>query len=142
MQLRDGPYPGLVKNWPYSAGMGRTLRSPRPAQGARLVELRLRAGLSQVALAKILNVSQQTVAYWEQSSRPPPSDVLPKVARALGVSAEDLLDLSREASRALPPGPPSTVRKLFEKVSRLPRRQQQRVAEVVQALLEQYERAG
>ena len=87
----------------------------------------------------MLGTSQQTVAYWELSSRPPPSDVLPKVARALGVSVEALRD--REA-RLLPSGPPSTVRKLFDEVSRRPRRQQQRVAEVVRALLEQYERTG
>jgi transcriptional regulator with XRE-family HTH domain len=118
--------------------MPRNLSKPRPRQGARLAELRRAANLSQAALARLVGESQQNVAYWEQSDKPPRSDVLPKLARVLGVSVEQLLDVKTPIARRN--GPVGKVRKLFEEVSELPRRQQEKVVGFVSALVEQYKR--
>ena len=64
--------------------------------------------------------------------------MLPKLARVLGVSVEQLLDLKAPVTRRN--GPVGKVRKLFEEVSELPRRQQEKVVEFVSALVEQYKR--
>ena len=122
----------------YTPAMPRTLSKSRPRQGARLAELRKAAHLSQAALARLIGESQQNVAFWEQSDKPPRSDVLPKLARILGVSVEALLDVTHPVGRRT--GPVGKVRKVFEDVSELPRRQQEKVVEFVSALVEQYKR--
>jgi len=130
--------PGQIENHPYNAAMPRALSKSRPRQGARLAELRQAANLSQAALARLIGESQQNVAYWEQSDKPPRSNVLPKLAHVLGVSVEQILDVKTPLARRT--GPVGKVRKLFEEVSDLPRRQQDKVVEFVSALVEQYRR--
>jgi transcriptional regulator with XRE-family HTH domain len=71
--------------------MGRRLIKPRPKQGAHLVQLRKAAGLSQYDLAKLINQPQGNIAFWEVSEKPLRSDLLPKLAHALGVKMEDLI---------------------------------------------------
>lgn len=138
MQVQHPLEPRLVETPVYTAAMPRTLSKSRPRQGARLAELRKAAHLSQAALARLIGESQQNVAYWEQSDKPPRSDVLPKLAHILGVSVEHLVDARTPVTRRS--GPVGKVRKLFEDVSELPRRQQEKVVEFVSALVEQYKR--
>jgi len=81
---------------------------------------------------------QPNIAYWEASEKPPRSDVLPKLAKVLGVSVEDLLsaDLLTEPKR----GPVGRLQKVFADVSQLPRRQQAKIIELVEALVDQHRR--
>ena len=118
--------------------MARKLSRQRPRQGARLAALRRAAGLTQTELAQLVGETQQNIAYWEQSERPPRSDVLPKLAKVLGVKIEQLLEGDLPQLRRA--GPVGKVQKIFEEVSTLPRRQQERVVEMVSALVEQYKR--
>lgn len=114
-------------------------RKERPAQGKRLMELRKAAGLSQYELAEMLGESQSNVAFWEQSEKPPRSDVLPKLADVLGVGIADLLNVNgkRMVTAQRSGKPPGKLRKVFEDVSRLPRRQQEHIVRVVSALVMQ-----
>ena len=123
---------------PYNPNMGRKLTRPRPARGARLAELRKAAGLSQYDLADLVGVSQSAIAFWEVSDTPPRSSALPKLAKALGVRMEDLLN--GDVSLKDRPGPKGKLRKLFEEVSKLPRQQQQKVIEFVSAFVTQQKR--
>ncbi|OGR15198.1 MAG: hypothetical protein A2341_07150 [Deltaproteobacteria bacterium RIFOXYB12_FULL_58_9] len=120
--------------------MARKLSKDRPPQGARLAELRKAAGLSQTELANLIDVPQQNIAYWEQAEKPPRSDVLPRLAEVLGVKVEQLLDVNASLKRH--GGPVGKVRRVFEDVSRLPRRQQEKVVEFVSALVDQYKRSA
>jgi transcriptional regulator with XRE-family HTH domain len=113
---------------------------PRPAQGARLAELRKAAAISQTELAHLLGVPQSNIAFWEQSEKPPRSDVLPRMAEILGVRVEDLLGTASAPARR--GGPVGKVKKVFDEVSKLPRRQQDKVVDVVSALVDQYKRTG
>jgi hypothetical protein len=74
-----------------------------------------------------------------RSEYPPRADVLPKLAKALGVRVEDLLDVEA-ALPARRPGPVGRAQKTFEKVARLPRRQQDKIIEMVEAFVAQLER--
>jgi transcriptional regulator with XRE-family HTH domain len=139
MQARFCPTTGPPKNRTYNAAMVRRADKNRPRQGARLAELRKAAGLSQAELGKLIDESQQNIAYWELSDRPPRSDALPKLARVLGVKVEDLLDLDRVVRRG---GPAGKMRKLFDEASRLPRRQQDKIVEFLTPLVEQYKRGA
>jgi hypothetical protein len=85
-------------------------------------------------------VPQSNIAFWEQSEKPPRSDLLPQMADALGVTVVELLNVNGEISVAKRSTnkPPGKVRKVFEDVSRLPRRQQEHIVRVVSALVMQY----
>jgi transcriptional regulator with XRE-family HTH domain len=119
--------------------MGRPLSKPRPKQGARLVQLRRDAGLTQTELAELVGEPQANIAFWERSAKPPRSDVLPKLARILSVRVEDLLDVGTPLPQRRS-GPVGRVAQVFNEVRKLPRRQQEKVADVVAALVEQYRR--
>ena len=129
---------------PYNARVPRSPRhprGPRPAQGAHLVTLRQRAGLTQAELAAFLGVPQGNIAFWEASAKPPRSDVLPAMAKALHVRIDELLiDAGNVSPLPRRSGPVGEVQKVFEEVRRLPRKQQRKILETVTALVEQYRR--
>jgi transcriptional regulator with XRE-family HTH domain len=56
-----------------------------------LKRLRAAAGLTQAELAAKLNTPLRTVQNWEQGHREPGLDALRPIARALGVSVDELL---------------------------------------------------
>jgi transcriptional regulator with XRE-family HTH domain len=136
--MENDPYNGLVPR------KAKKPRGPRPAQGARLLAFRKAAGLTQVELAELTGETQVNISFWERTDKPPRSDALPKLAKVLGVGVEDLLGIQptppTPASLGNFPGPVGQVQRTFEEVRRLPRRQQQRVVEIVTALIEQYRR--
>lgn len=119
-------------------------RSPRPTQGARLLALRKAAGLSQTQLAERVGETQGNISFWERTDKPPRSDILPKLARVLGVSVEALLGVRDDAPEAPPlaPGPGRTgeLQRAFEEARKLPRRQQQKVVEFVIAFVNEHKR--
>ncbi len=129
-----------MKSVRYSPCMPRKLSKPRPKQGARLAILRKAANLTQTELAELIGESQTNIAYWEQSEKPPRSDVLPELAEVLGVRVEDLLHVNRAPARRR--GPVGKVQRLFEEVSKLPRREQKKVVELVSVLVDQYKRSA
>jgi transcriptional regulator with XRE-family HTH domain len=115
--------------------MGRPAQRPRPAYGRHLAELREAAGLTQQQLAEKLGVQQSNIAFWERWDKPPRGEVLPKLAEALSVSTDALLGVT-------PPKPKKQAAKgrlqlVFEAASKLPRRQQEKVAEFVEAFVKQ-----
>ena len=57
----------------------------------RIKKLRTERGLSQVDLAKELNVSKQSVSNWENDSIQPSIEVLVKIAHFFSVSTDYLL---------------------------------------------------
>jgi len=124
----------------YTSSMAQKLQRPRPKQGARLAALRRAAGLTQVELAQLVGESQQNIAFWEQSEKPPRSGVLPKLAKVLGVRVEQILEGEIPQTRRA--GPVGKVQKIFEQVSTLPRKQQERTVETVSALVAQYQRGA
>lgn len=130
----SSPYSALVSRKPKPS------KGPRPQQGARLLALRKAAALTQIELAKFLGVPQANIAFWEWSDKPPRSDLLPKMAKAFGVRLEDLLLSTADQPIARRKGPIGEVQRTFEEVTKLPRKQQRKVVEMVQALVEQYKR--
>lgn len=59
--------------------------------GNRIAELRKRAGFTQVELAEELGVSQRVISYYEAETEHPPTHLLAQIAKALKVSADELL---------------------------------------------------
>ncbi len=133
---------GLPENAGYNPCMGRKLTKPRSKLGAHLMMLRINAGWSQEDLAQRVGVPQQTIAFWEQTDKPPRSEVLLKLADALDVSIQTLLTENGVVAVKKKGGPNGKLRKIFEDASRLPRRQQEKIAEFVSAFVNQYKQNG
>lgn len=118
--------------------MPRKLSIERPKQGAHLAALRKKAGMTQAELGLAIEEKQQNIANWEKSSRPPRGDVLISLAQALGVTVDDLIHPENMAETQIKVRPASKAMATFEEVTRLPRRQQAKILNVVDALLAQY----
>lgn len=108
-----------------------------PHHGSHLADLRRAAGLTQVELAEALGLSQQRVAQWENSNRPPPSKLLPQLSELFRVSIEDLLSLTVKPA-AKKRGPASRGQRLLEQVEQLAPRHQEKIYDVLKALVDQY----
>jgi len=121
----------------YSDGMkvGRPSQSERSKFGARVCALREAAGLSQEHVARQLGISQPSYALWERKQVALRPEQLIKLAQILGVRVEELLDA--EPLRNVRGGPVGRARRVFASVSQLPRHQQQRIIDVVEALVAQ-----
>lgn len=59
--------------------------------GEKLQTLRTQAGLSQDALAELLDVSRQAVSKWERSEAMPEAEKIVRISRQFGVSTDYLL---------------------------------------------------
>ncbi|MEG1662451.1 MAG: helix-turn-helix transcriptional regulator [Clostridia bacterium] len=59
--------------------------------GARIKELRLEKKLSQASLAKIINVSQKAVDYWERGVNEPKASYIVLLSTFFDVSTDYLL---------------------------------------------------
>jgi len=104
------------------------------SSSSKLRALREASGLSQRELARQIDERQSNVSFWERTGAHPRSDKLALIAQALGVSVEELLGHDKPKRAAAPGG---KVRHVFAQVQRLPRRQQDKIVEVVTALLAQ-----
>ncbi len=104
------------------------------ATKSRLRFFREASGLTMRELARQIGEDHSNIRYWETTGKIPRSDVLTPMAKALGVTVEELLG---QAKPSRVTGPGGRARQLFEAVSRLPRRQQQKIVEVVEALVAQ-----
>lgn len=97
--------------------------------------MREAAGLSQQQVAQKLGFSQPAYASWERREVAIQPGQLMRLAEILGVSVEELFYTDKKVSRR--GGPVGRVRRTFEAVSAMPRHQQKKIVEVVEALLSQ-----
>ena len=93
-----------------------------------LRKMREATGLSLRELARQIGETHTNVSYWERSGNLPRADLLRPIAKALGVTVEQLL--GDEPKRAMPTG--GRLRQLFERASKLPRRQQEKLISVIE----------
>jgi transcriptional regulator with XRE-family HTH domain len=107
--------------------VARRLLHPRPKQGAHLVAQKAKR-LTQLELALAVGETQQNIAFWEKFDHPPRSDVLPKLAKVLGVRIEDFI-VTTAAATLTKQQPVGEIQKTFDEVRKLPRRQHRHVIE-------------
>ena len=101
--------------------------------GKRIAGLRVQSGLSQRALAKKLNATQQAVATYELGTRRVPSSLLVPLCQIFEVSLEQLLDAE---PIKLKPGPVAKLHKQVDQVSKLPRSKQKFVSDFIDTILQ------
>jgi len=103
--------------------------------GRRIAERRKVQGITQVELAKLLGIAQQTMAHYEGGVSRVAVSHLPTLANALGVSIEELL--GENAKRSSKRGPAPKIQQQLERVSALPKARQRVVMEVIDSMLAQ-----
>jgi transcriptional regulator with XRE-family HTH domain len=108
------------------------------ALGQRIAKLRKEQDITQVQLAELLGVTQQTVNSYETGRRRLPVSLLPAVAQRLGVSVEALLTDDRKV--AAKRGPVPKLQQQMDRITQLPRARQQFVMEVIESVLAQSSR--
>lgn len=127
---------------PYDALMhagGRPSKASRSTLGERLSEARIRAGLSQAELAERMGTTQPAIAYWERNAERLRSDVVARLSGILGISTDELLGTrSRRAPAVQPAG---RARQLFDAVSKLPRRQQEKILDILEPFVARHAQA-
>lgn len=115
---------------------GRPPKSRRSDFAVRLRALRETAGLSQSEIARRLGIRQPSYALWETYNVALKPEQLVALADALGVSVEQFFGDAVKGSR--PAGPAGRARQLFEAVSRLPRRQQDKIFDILQPFVREH----
>jgi transcriptional regulator with XRE-family HTH domain len=105
------------------------------ALGERITQMRKARGITQVQLAEILGVSQQTVQAYEVGRRRIQVSALPIVARTLSVSLEELFGDSERGNRKR--GPASRLQQQIELIGQLPKTRQRFVSDMLDTVLGQ-----
>jgi transcriptional regulator with XRE-family HTH domain len=102
--------------------------------GERLAGLRQEAGLSQRDLAAEVGISQRMVAYYEKQTAHPPTHLLAILAKALGVSSDQLLGIKEVKSNGRTRD--NRLWRRFSQVEQLPQSQRKQIVQILDAFLE------
>ena len=105
--------------------------------GERIANLRKTRNITQVQLAEVLGVSQQTIQAYEVGRRRIPVSALPAVARLLLVPMDELFGTASQTARGGKRGPMSQLERSIERISELPKQKQRFVVEMLEAVLAQ-----
>ena len=115
---------------------GRPSKYPRTPFGERLHAARTVIGLSQAQVAEKLGITQTAYADWERHPVALRPDQVEKLTQIFKVPVEHLYGSVTEKRQG--GGPIGKSRRAFEAVSLLPKRQQQKIVEVVEAFVAQH----
>ena len=100
--------------------------------GKRLKEMRQARGLTQIELAKIVGGTQKMITHYENRVKFPPVDMIPKLAKALKVSTDELLGIKPLKDGEFTKN--KNLMRRFTIVSKLPLRDQRSIFSFINAL--------
>ena len=105
-----------------------------PGFGDRLAGIRQAKGMTQHELRTAVDVSQRVIAYYESDGAQPPGAMLVDLARALGITADELLGMAPVREKTSP----KTARllKRLRRIEELPPADQRAVLKLVDAMLD------
>ena len=105
--------------------------------GQRIAERRKAAGFTQVQLAGILGMAQQTLAHYEVGRLRMPVALLIRIADTLAIGIEELIGEEGTTTTRKRRGPEPKLARQIEQVRQLPRSQQQFVSQMIDTVLQQ-----
>lgn len=108
--------------------------------GPRLAELRRSRGLTQAELGVKVGLSSRMIAHYERDDAQPPGPILPDLAKALGVTTDELLGAQPLRDTIAPKT--ARLRKRLHRVEDLPPADQKAVLKFVDALVESSRSSG
>ncbi|THB69320.1 MAG: XRE family transcriptional regulator [Gammaproteobacteria bacterium] len=104
--------------------------------GKRIADARKEHDLTQVQLAEVLGISQQTMAHYEGGKLRIAASMLPTISRILKISFEELME-DKPKTKAAKRGPASALERQIEQVRQLPRSKQKFVMEMIDTVIQQ-----
>ena len=107
--------------------------------GQQIARYRKAQGLTQVQLAEILGIAQQTMAHYEGGRLRIAVSMLSPLAKALSVPVEDLINQAPAARKKR--GPASIMQRQIEQIGLMPRAKQKFITEMLDALIKQQQSA-
>ena len=105
-----------------------------PDFGKRLLELRKKLNLKQSDLAKQLNMSRETVSYYETRCQNPTAEIVKKLADFFSVDPAELI--SEPTSERIRKGPKSKLEKQLDAIKKLPKEKQKAIMVMIDMALE------
>lgn len=102
--------------------------------GDRLNRLRKAAGYSLRELAAEIGISHRMLVYYEKHSEHPPTYLLPQLAKALGVTADQLLGMEKVKTNGKTKD--TKLWRRFSQLEKLPSTQRKPIIQVLDAFLE------
>ena len=103
--------------------------------GARIARLRREKGLTQVELAKALDVSQPVVSDYENDVIKLSGETIVALTQILGASADEILGLEKPARAAGATIRNRRIYRQLQSIDRLPKRDQEALARTIDAFL-------
>jgi transcriptional regulator with XRE-family HTH domain len=104
--------------------------------GTRLRQLRLEKGFTQKELANEINVSQRVIVYYERESNHPPSDLLPGIASALGVSIDELLGLKAAKKKKIDSSVSPRLARRLQQIESLDSKNKRQLLQIIDTFIE------
>lgn len=114
--------------------MPRRIKGEADGFGARLAGFRKQAGISQTAFAREVGISQRMMAYYEGASAFAPANLLPVMARVLGVSVEALL--GTETAKRKTKAVDTRMQRRLQQIASLPPEERRQIMQLVDAFIE------
>jgi transcriptional regulator with XRE-family HTH domain len=94
-------------------------KEPGSVFGGRLIAARRARNMTQTQLAQAIGSTQRAISYYEAEGGNPTLDVVTKLAKALGTTADDLLGLSTAADAATVEPETTDERRLWRRFKQL-----------------------
>ncbi len=113
--------------------MRRKLCTEITSFGKRLVRLRKAAGYTQVELAEELGVSQRMISYYEGHAEHPPAAQLPALAKALNVTADELLGIALPKKQL---SQDTRLEQRFQQIERMGSKEKRQIMQLLDAFIE------
>lgn len=110
------------------------LKEGEESFGRRFAQLRLEAGYSQRELAAELGISYRMVAYYETEAARLPTQLLPQLAKVLGVSTDQLLGVKEVKGNGKRHD--NRLWRRISQVEKLPTPQRKQIVQILDAFLE------
>ena len=102
--------------------------------GERMAQMRTAAGYSQRDLAAEIGISQRMIAYYERQTQHPPTHLLPALAKALGVTADQLL--GSEKIKPNGKGKDSRLWRRFSQIEKMNAKEKRKIIQVLDTFIE------
>lgn len=102
--------------------------------GKRLHRLRVERGLTQAQLAEAIGSSQRAISHYETVAEYPPAAVVVDLAKALRVTADELLGI-RKMKPQKESGEKRRLRRKFQQVLALPEKDRRAIMRMINSLV-------
>jgi transcriptional regulator with XRE-family HTH domain len=133
--MKDATVPG-IEDSAFTIGSEMPRRKKDDSSfGPRLTAIRKARGLTQIQLAEAAATTQRSISYYENDDGVPPASAVIALAKALKVSADELLGLkSPRVERVHDDAETKRLWKRFQMVTALPEKDQRAVIRLINSL--------